>query len=247
MTLQRIYITRHGFRSNWDVDAPPKPIPTNIDGDFVLSAHGEEQAAELCKRLASIQPAIERVYCSPFYRCLQTVGAFTESAGLDLLPENGVGEWYGITRATHPTAASAQVLHRFFPSVPESYTPIMVPSSQGESFDELHQRAQDILAEIIRRANADGIKTLLICSHAATIHALSRALVGDPSFTARTGTCSLALYELNPEYTSSLPGNWICVQNGDSTHLTLGEERHWDFETGNYDFLDVQTNRESIK
>ncbi|KAI5294416.1 hypothetical protein KEM52_004065 [Ascosphaera acerosa] len=82
MPLDRIYITRHAARMNWTVD--PKtgeyiaqfPTPTGIAVDPVLTASGEAQAQELGRYISSdeftgIRPC--RIYCSAFYRCLQTI------------------------------------------------------------------------------------------------------------------------------------------------------------------------------
>ncbi|KAK7203223.1 histidine phosphatase superfamily [Myxozyma melibiosi] len=245
MSLERIYITRHGYRSNWIEDVPIPPPPTGIDGDFVLSAHGEEQAIELADYLATVEPKIERIYCSPFYRCLQTVDELAKRLDVPIWPENGVGEWYGVTRATHPVPATVETLHKFFPLVDKEYTPMIVPSSNGETKDELHARAAEALRQIIERANKDGIRALLICSHAATLIAIGRALTGNSGFEVRTGVSSVGEYAAKGDDGNGV-GKWTCVRNGDAGHLSQGEERHWDFEAGNYDFLDVQAHKSSI-
>ena len=72
------------FRLNWDVN-PHTGVytasirtPTGIPTDAPLAAHGQEQAAELAEYLCTIDPPIDRIYSSPFYRCLQTLKPTTE-------------------------------------------------------------------------------------------------------------------------------------------------------------------------
>ncbi|KAJ8102452.1 histidine phosphatase superfamily [Lipomyces tetrasporus] len=240
MPVERIYVTRHGFRSNWDTTVPPKPAPTGIDGDPPLSAHGEEQAHELCIYLSTILPSVVRIYTSPFYRCLQTICELADLLKVDILPEYGFGEWYGRTRKTHPRAASQETLKSYFTRVSLDYEPIAVPSTEGETIQELHDRAEAVLAAMIKDCNENHpeVKTVVICAHAATIIALGRALVGDMSYDVRTGTCSISVYDADPSDNSI--GKWTCLINGSASHLVSGEERHWSFETGEYDFLDVQ-------
>jgi transcription factor C subunit 7 len=52
--------------------------PTGIPTDPPLTAKGVEQSHELAEHLCKIQPPIERIYSSPFYRCLQTLKPTTD-------------------------------------------------------------------------------------------------------------------------------------------------------------------------
>ena len=45
---------------------------------------------------------------------------------------------------------------------------------------EIHGRARRALERIVRRADEDGLRCLVLCTHAATNIALGRALTGDP-------------------------------------------------------------------
>jgi transcription factor C subunit 7 len=50
------------------------PTPTGIPTDPCLTAHGVRQSRELALELTRLDPpAIDLVYCSPYYRCLQTL------------------------------------------------------------------------------------------------------------------------------------------------------------------------------
>ena len=52
--------------------------PTGIPTDPPLTSKGVAQSKELAAYLCNIQPPIERVYSSPFYRCLQTLKPTTD-------------------------------------------------------------------------------------------------------------------------------------------------------------------------
>ncbi|KAF4171180.1 hypothetical protein CNMCM8927_003424 [Aspergillus lentulus] len=81
MPLDTIYLTRHGHRLNWTIDYKTGtykaqfPTATGNPADPTLTSHGVRQSHELAAHIASpaFQPKPFRVYCSPFYRCLQTI------------------------------------------------------------------------------------------------------------------------------------------------------------------------------
>jgi transcription factor C subunit 7 len=52
--------------------------PTGIPIDPPLTSKGVDQSKELAEHLCSIDPPIERIYSSPFYRCLQTLKPTTD-------------------------------------------------------------------------------------------------------------------------------------------------------------------------
>ncbi|KAG6014087.1 hypothetical protein E4U43_006944 [Claviceps pusilla] len=71
------------FRSSWSVD--PKtgvysgiPSPTGIQGDPALTSYGIVQSKEMGQHLMTLDPKVDKVYSSPFYRCLQTMTPFME-------------------------------------------------------------------------------------------------------------------------------------------------------------------------
>lgn len=49
------------------------PTPTGIPSDPQLASYGVAQAEQLAQRVATLSPAPEIVYSSPFYRCLETI------------------------------------------------------------------------------------------------------------------------------------------------------------------------------
>ena len=80
------------------------PFPTGIPSDAVLTSHGVHQSEELAVHLENIEPPIDAIYCSPYYRCLQTLLPYTKrlfpkgKAGGRIRVENGLG--YDLREAT---------------------------------------------------------------------------------------------------------------------------------------------------
>lgn len=104
-------------------------------------------------------------------------------------------EWFGPTSFfTHPSPAQPSTLHSLFPAIlpsdPAKHNPHLIPSPRGETIAQLHDRVATALAGIIAdvereiaalEAQSPGERTskaLLICSHAAPLIAMGRALTG---------------------------------------------------------------------
>lgn len=185
--------------------------PTGIATDPALTSHGVEQAHELAAHLMSLQPPVERVYSSPYYRCLQTVepfvGLWAQSARPDadagtkpaILGEAGLSEWYGSASFEHPTSASSDRLAELFPAFDRSYVPAVVPSRMGESIAQLHDRVALTMDALIKQCDEAGVRAVLLCSHAATAIALGRVLTGNmpeniEAEDFRVFTCSLSAF-----------------------------------------------------
>lgn len=183
-----------------------------------LSAEGEEQAAELSTHLVKIEPAIRKIYSSPFYRCLQTCSPTAKLLGLPINAETGLGEHYALERPTHPVPAKAATLKSRFPDIDTSYEPQVPVSPLGETRDQLKMRIKETLDKIIESTPED---TLLIATHAAVKIEIGLTLC---NLEPRTGTCSLDRYDLNPE-----TGDWECVYSGETAFLKNGEQMHWEF------------------
>ena len=202
------------FRMNWAVDPTTGkylsnvPTPTGIPSDPALASYGERQSEQLAKHLETLDPPIDAIYSSPFYRCLQTIRPFLEgdawksgqTGGGKVRCENGLGEWYGLARFEHPSPASLDRLHTHFPNLLDPvYKVVCVPSANGESLTALHDRVAYAMHRVIEQADKEGIKTLLICTHAATMICIGRVLSGrmpeDPNEEDfRCFTCSFSSY-----------------------------------------------------
>lgn len=166
------------------------PTPTGIPSDPSLASKGVEQSKELASHISQLNPLPEVIYSSPFYRCLQTlkptVSKLNEGRSDDdkllIHPENGLGEFYGLARFDHPSPATLAVLLEHFPEhLKKDYSnPLIRPSVNGESLQDLHNRIAYCLHHVIKRLDEDpkGPKTLLICTHAASMICIGRALTG---------------------------------------------------------------------
>ncbi|KAK4147022.1 histidine phosphatase superfamily [Dichotomopilus funicola] len=234
--LETIYVTRHGFRSNWLVDPSNGSYtsflksPTGLAADPTLTAHGVDQANELAAKLLTLDPPVERVYSSMYYRCLQTIEPFVREAQrrrqrrtprtqqtqpqaaeepgtggrspplLKIRGETGLGEWYGSADFEHPAPASIAILDPLFPDLIESdYEPMVTPNRKGEGIDELHDRVAAAMEAVVAQCDRDGVRTVLLCSHAAVIIALGRVLTGEMPESIETDdfqcfTCGLSEY-----------------------------------------------------
>ncbi|KAL8689842.1 MAG: hypothetical protein Q9218_004574 [Villophora microphyllina] len=260
MVVRTIYVTRHAFRVSYTLNAATgeyhtnSPSPTGIPSDPPLASYGVQQSHELAETLARLDPAIDYVYSSPFYRCLQTVQPAIEKLGdgIKFRVDNGIGEWYGVAHFDHPSPAPPAVLKTLFPSfIDESYKPSIIPPRSGETIQQLHDRVAHALDDIIASVDAEtGSRdvAILICTHAATLIAIGRALTGnmpsdpnDDDFVAPTaGITKLTRKQVSPEGQSIEPlewkdgkgvaGGWICLLNGNCDHLAGGAERSWGFK-----------------
>lgn len=73
--------------------------PTGIPSDPALASYGEQQAAQLADTLVKLDPPIDVIYSSPFYRCLQTLKPAADQlfapegrlSGQKIRVENGLG------------------------------------------------------------------------------------------------------------------------------------------------------------
>jgi len=237
--------------------------PTGIASDPALAGYGVSQSHELAAHLTTLDPPIDVFYSSPFYRCIQTINPTLEliettnpaSPKRSIRGDNGMGEWYGTARFDHPSPATPDVLNELFPRYDLDYRPTIIPSVSGETIPELHDRTAYALHRIIEKSDAEGAKAIIICSHAATILAIGRALTGylpkdieEQDF--RPFTCSLSKFvrkskvpvetkvdlweghgkpapKIDWRGGRGVAGGWTCEVNGDCSFLSGGEERGW--------------------
>lgn len=70
----------------------------------------------------------------------------------------------------------------------------------------------------------------MLVSHAATIIALVRGLLGDRDFPVRVGCCSLTEFARKEAENWTVIGGWEGKKVADGTHLKDGALREWGFE-----------------
>ncbi|KAI5465736.1 histidine phosphatase superfamily [Mariannaea sp. PMI_226] len=264
MPLEVIYVTRHGFRSSWSVDphtgiySASIPSPTGIPTDPALTSHGVNQAKQMGHHLMTLDPPIDVVYSSPYYRCLQTIAPFVElkrqqlekdgaspdSAATSIRPEYGLCEFFGAAPFEHPIPAPPEQLKTFFPAYDDSHVSAFAPSRKGETIQDLYERVAAAIQTIIERCDAEGKRAVVLCTHAAVVIALGRVLTGNIPDSVETQdfhafTCGLSVYRRRnmQDNTSDLPadsgpssmGKWECELNSDCSFLSSGAERGWGF------------------
>ncbi|KAI2470415.1 histidine phosphatase superfamily [Annulohypoxylon bovei var. microspora] len=202
------------FRSHWTVDPSTGNYssfirsPTGLPTDPALTSHGVDQANQLATHLLELNPPIEQVYSSPYYRCMQTIQPFvrspkllqTQSLGtvsgeaqrtrVDL----GLSEWYGLAHFDHPSSAPLNELQNFFPELDPSYASSLAPSRRGETLPQLHGRVAKAADFIIRRSDQEGHKAVVLSTHAAVVIALGRVLTGQMETDFGAFTCGLSKF-----------------------------------------------------
>ncbi|KAI9737708.1 MAG: hypothetical protein M1818_005712 [Claussenomyces sp. TS43310] len=191
--LEVIYVTRHGFsppKHNVDLEtgiySSTVPSPTGNASDPALAGYGVDQCRELAAHLVTLSPAIERFYSSPFYRCVQTIEATTSrlqragatEARCAIRGDAGLGEWFGTAPFAHPAPADPAFLKRHFATYDAGWESSIVPAVHGETVAELHDRVAYALHRIVERSDAEGVRAIVLCTHAATLYAIGRALTG---------------------------------------------------------------------
>ena len=151
---------------------------------------------------------------------------------------SGISEWYSPVEpgtGLHPRPSSASALKAHFPEIDDAWSSLWYPSRKGEDVDAVHDRAAGFLAVLlpeVQRRFAGTHKRILLVSHAATVIALARGLVGDRSLSFRPACCSISVLDRKVEDAAQLAavGNWAARVLGDGSHLKDGLQRDWGFE-----------------
>jgi len=188
-------------------------------------------------------------------RCLQTAQPVSKALGIPIYVEHGE-ELIGLLSTTltaislfhpthagiaeryrpvvpgtglHPRPGPVESLKPFFSEIDPSWSSIWYPPRTGEDVEEIHNRVDGFLdafvIELERRFPREHQRILLV-SHAATVVALARTLLGDRLLSLRIGCCSLSEFV-------HVPGNakwtWKAERLADGAHLKDGSQREWGF------------------
>ncbi|CCF56750.1 hypothetical protein KAFR_0B04530 [Kazachstania africana CBS 2517] len=234
MTIETIYIARHGYRSNWLPYGPYPAPPTGIDSDVPLAEHGRDQAVELANFIKTLENKPEIIFTSPFYRCLETSEPIQEALNVPIYTDRGIGEWYKPDRDIIPVPATDKQLLKFFPWINVNWEDTLIPSDKGETEADVFDRCSEFLPKFIKRLESTfpKVSTILLVTHAATKAALGMNLLKFPNARVpidgkgtviRNASCSL------DEYTRVNDDTWDIVMNGNTLFLKNGEEMNWSF------------------
>lgn len=148
-------------------------------------------------------------------------------------------------------------MKELFEHYDEAYKPHIKPSVNGERIEELHDRTAYALHRIIEQSDREGVKAIVLCTHAATLIAVGRALTGRmPEDIAeedfRPFTCGVSTFvrrekvsvdegveqwdgpetkipEVEWRGGNGVGGGWDMTVSGDCSFLSGGEERGWRF------------------
>ncbi|KAH9064302.1 hypothetical protein EDB87DRAFT_1680954 [Lactarius vividus] len=256
MTLETIYILRHGFRLNW-VTTNWKSV-TGLPRDPPLAAFGETQAKEVADYFLSL-PEDQRptaIFSSPYCErdaripSIHTFnGVLSPQIAACKRPNQRQQRWdYRYMRNTlsgtrpsnpgtglHPRPSSASALKAHFSEIDDSWSSLWYCSRKGEDVEALHDRIAGFLAVFVpevQRRFRGAHKRILLVSHAATVIALARELVGERSLSFRAACCSLTVLDRKVGDAAQLAvvGGWTARVLSDGSHLKDGAQRDWGFE-----------------
>ncbi|CAL1695926.1 unnamed protein product [Somion occarium] len=215
MTVETIYIARHGYRLSWVTTT------WKSETDYFLSIPLEQRPTA--------------IFSSPYYRCLQTAQPVSIALGVPIYVEHGLSEWYSPVvpgSGLHPRPASASELKAYFSEIDDSWQTVYYPSRKGEDVKECHVRAGRSLNRLLQeteRKYEGKHKRILLMSHAATTIALTRELVGNRELSLRVGCCSITEVQRKPDGCGFI-GGWEALRLASGAHLKEGSTRDWGFE-----------------
>lgn len=198
----KLYITRHGT-TIWNIEQ-------KLQGwqDSNLSEEGVHRAVMLGNRLSDVD--FDLIYSSPQNRALETAKLIRGKKNTSIithksLRELGFGSWEGMEipfiEKEYPEEYYTYINN------PENYIPI-----DGESFEDLFDRVQKFLHEIVK-LDAENI---LVVTHGVTIKAMLKIIKG---LTFKE-FATLPVYTGTSLNICNVKGNKIeLLVEGDTTHI----------------------------
>ena len=141
--------------------------------DVPLSDRGMRQAEELKERLLSLRP--DAFFSSDLLRAVQTVMPAAEALGLAVRPEKDLREIDGGQWEGKPFGTIARAYPEDYARWTENIG--LARCTGGESLEEVQTRG---LAAVLRIAQENDGKTVVLATHAAMIRALTCAFRGLP-------------------------------------------------------------------
>ncbi|XP_049280065.1 protein UBASH3A homolog isoform X4 [Anopheles funestus] len=228
-STRKVYLMRHGERidftfGTWvpycfdeagnyvrkDLNMPktlPDRKPSLWQRDSPLTNVGRYQALLVGEGMKDAGVHIEKVYCSPSFRCIQTATSVLEGLGLKAtLPiciEPGLFEWLAWYQDGIPEWLSNEELIAADYNIATDYKPMTTAEDLKEHFHEklgdFYCRNSDIAESIISTTEGN----VLIVGHATTLDTCSRFIIGEKirstndmgRIMQKVSYCSLAVME----------------------------------------------------
>ena len=164
----KLYLIRHG-QTDWN-----KAGKIQGSCDIELNANGLMQAEALCRKFKEENTPITRIYTSKQKRAYQTAALLSKATNLEMIAMEGLQEvnlglWEGLSwsevRDQYPTEYEAWYHNRRYDK-----------SHNGESYQEVVERATNAIHTIIKENNND----IAIVTHNAVIMCLQCYLTDTP-------------------------------------------------------------------
>lgn len=163
-----VYIARHGER----IDHVDKSWVKNAERphDPYLTEVGIQQAAALGTHL--MDKKLNHIFCSPFYRTIQTANEVSKATDVPISLEPGLSEWLNPTwYPTKPPLLSIETLKDEFPAIDLSHKPLLHPD-YPECHSSAVARSEDIAKGLASRHGGN----ILFVSHGLVCEYTARGL-----------------------------------------------------------------------
>ncbi len=172
-SIRTVWLVRHGMRQDFEQD--DWQATAERPHDPPLSASGRLQAGETGLFLRD--KGLDRIYCSPFLRTVETAAIIAEACDVPVCIEHGLGEvlkaeWF----PREPDFIPPKILKQQFPSIDPAYRPRVRPHfPEDEESGELDARCQKAVDTLL----ADDWSCALWVGHGASVGGMARGLTGD--------------------------------------------------------------------
>uniref|UniRef100_A0A182QEM2 Ecdysteroid-phosphate phosphatase n=1 Tax=Anopheles farauti TaxID=69004 RepID=A0A182QEM2_9DIPT len=204
-TTRKVYLMRHGERidftfGSWvpycfdeagnysrkDLNMPktlPPRKPSLWQRDSPLTNIGRYQAQLVGEGMKDAGVHIEKVYCSPSFRCIQTATSVLEGLGVKstvpICIEPGLFEWLAWYQDGMPEWLSSEELIAADYNIDAAYEPVTTVTDLIEQFHEklgeFYCRNSNVAETIIGSTEGN----ILIVGHATTLDTCSRFIIGE--------------------------------------------------------------------
>lgn len=170
MMERTIWLLRHGMRQDFEqadwFDTAVRPH------DPPLSANGRQQARDTGWFLKA--HGIERIYCSPFLRTVDTAGIIAAELDVPVFVEHGLCEvlkegWF----SGPPDYLASRTLQRRYAHIDPRYEPLIMPCyPEDEEAGELDERCRCVTESLL----GETWQTTLLVGHGASVGGIAKAL-----------------------------------------------------------------------